>query len=77
MTRRRRADLTPEERAAIRALARERHPIDKRLMDIGTEIQKLMDERDALKRARRSNKSFAEQFCCSETTILYAIRGRV
>jgi hypothetical protein len=70
-------ELTQEQRGSIRAMARDRAGIDRRLIEIDAEVQHLMDERDELKARRVSNKEIAASLGCSETTVHYVIHGRL
>jgi len=68
--------LTEHDRQTIRAIARDRAGIDRRLLELDAEIQALMDERSRLKAERLTNAQLGEKFNVCPTTIHYAIHGR-
>lgn len=68
--------LTEQDKQVIRAIARDRQGIDRRLMEIDAEIQHLMDERSRLKSERLTNMDLAEKFEVSHTLIQYVLNGR-
>ena len=68
--------LTEQDKQTIRAIARDRQGIDRRLLEIDAEIQNLMDERSRLKAERLSNVDLAEKFEVSHTLIQYVLNGR-
>ena len=68
--------LTEQDKQTIRAIARDRQGIDRRLLEIDAEIQNLMDERSRLKAELLSNVDLAEKFEVSHTLIQYVLNGR-
>lgn len=70
-------ELTESDRQTIRAIARDRAGIDRRLLELDAEIQYLMDERDKLKAQRLTNAQIGAMHGVCATTVHYAIHGRL
>lgn len=70
-------ELTESDRQTIRAIARDRAGIDRRLLELDTQIQNLLDEREVLRSQRLSNAELARKFEVCTTTIHYVINGRL
>ena len=70
-------ELTESDRQTIRAIARDRAGIDRRLLELDAEIQALLDEREILKAQRLSNAQLAAKFEVCASTIHYVVNGRL